>query len=70
MMRMGNETVEQMDSGLAINRHADNLRIQRQAYKARLRQRYRAVQSKTLLQALTHFDGINGVGVAADDHDW
>src|SRR6266508_2311934 len=38
MMRMGYETVEQMYSGLTINRHADNLRIQREAQKACLRQ--------------------------------
>jgi DNA-binding winged helix-turn-helix (wHTH) protein len=38
MMRMGNETVKQVDSGLAINRYANHLRIQREAEKARLRQ--------------------------------
>ena len=38
MMRMGDETAEQMYSGLAINRHADNLRIRREAQKASLRQ--------------------------------
>ena len=31
MMRMSNETVKQVDSGLAINRYADHLRIQREA---------------------------------------
>jgi hypothetical protein len=31
MMRMGNETVKQVDSDLAINRYADHLRIQREA---------------------------------------
>lgn len=38
MMRMGDETVKQMYSGLAINRHTHYLRIQREAQKARLRQ--------------------------------
>jgi hypothetical protein len=38
MMRMGNESVEQMYSGLAINRRAHYLSIQREAQKARLRQ--------------------------------
>jgi hypothetical protein len=38
MRRMGDETVEQLHSGLAINRHADHLGIQREAQKSRLRQ--------------------------------
>src|SRR5262245_57347804 len=38
MIRMGDETAEQMDSSLAINRHADHLWIQREAQKAGLRE--------------------------------
>src|SRR5919109_4672682 len=38
MMRMDDGTMEQMDSGLAINRHANHLWTQREAQKASLRQ--------------------------------
>jgi hypothetical protein len=38
MMRMGDKTAEQMDSGLAIKRYAHNLWIQREVQKAGLRQ--------------------------------